>query len=228
MTDLSKYPSPSVAVDLAILTVADDGLQVMLVKRDEGWAIPGGFVHLDTALDDTVARVLAEKTGIETAHFEQLATYGDPGRDPRGHVISIVYLALCPEDVLTRAARSRPDVEMARIVTDWDGETGGPARALDADGAALPLAFDHADILGDVVKRLRGKIDYSSVGFALLPKRFTLLAAQKVHEAILGKTLTKPAFRRKLLDRGLIQPTGAYEKGGANRPAELYQLKDEK
>ncbi len=100
MTNLDKYTKPSVAVDLAIMTVIDGDLHVLLVDRPEddvaGWAMPGGFVHIDEAPEDSVERVLSEKVGAKPVHFEQLATYGALGRDPRGRVISIVYLALCP------------------------------------------------------------------------------------------------------------------------------------
>lgn len=216
MTNLDTYTKPSVAVDLAIMTVVDGQLKVLLVERPAdnvpGWAMPGGFVRVQDGIEDTVQRVLAEKVSISGVHFEQLATYGALGRDPRGRVISVVYLALCPADVLGDAA-------LADVHVDWDGEVGGPA------SVGLPLAFDHAVILGDVVKRLRGKLDYTRVGYAFLPDRFTLRDVQEVHEAILGRTLTKPPFRRKLLDRGMIEPTGEFEKGGAYRPAELYQLK---
>ena len=87
----------------------------------------------------------------------------------------------------------------------------------------MALAFDHAVLLGEVVKRLRGKLDYTGIGFELLPAAFTLADVQQIHEAILGRSLAKPAFRRKLLDRGLIAATGKRERRGAHRPAELYQ-----
>ncbi len=223
MNEPQAYEKPSVAVDLAILTVMDGDLCVFLVNRlaDDvpGWAMPGGFVHIDETPEDSVARVLAQKVGVGDVHFEQLATYGALERDPRGRVISIVYLALCPADVLDGH-------ELARIIIDWAGEIGGPAR-VERNGVPLSLAFDHAAILGDVVKRLRGKLDYSSIGYAFLPKRFTLRDVQEVHEAILGRPLKKPPFRRKLLDRGMIVPTGEFETGGAYRPAELYEVKPE-
>lgn len=221
MVELDKYTKPSIAVDLAIMAVVDGGLRVLLLDRSvddlAGWAMPGGFVHIDETPEDSVKRVLAQKVGLENIHFEQLATYGALSRDPRGRVISIVYLALCPAAVLK-------DVELAHVVIDWEGEVGGPV-TLQMNGMVLPMAFDHADILGDVVKRLRGKLDYSPIGYALLPPRFTLRDVQDVHEAILGKPLKKPPFRRKLLDRGMIVPTGEFETGGAYRPAELYEVK---
>lgn len=228
---LSDYPQPSVAIDLAILTVAEGGLQVLLMRRDDAeevggpWALPGGFVHADKTLEETVLRVMTEKAGLQQAHLEQLGTYGALERDPRGRVISIVYFALTPLQKLMTVTDGREDLLLARIEVPWSGEDGGPAEALAPSGAQLQLAFDHEGLLGDVVKRLRGKLDYTPIGFALLESRFTLRDAQEIHEAILGRSLTKPAFRRKLLDRGLIRATGKFETGGAYRPAELYELK---
>jgi 8-oxo-dGTP diphosphatase len=221
------YPTPTLAVDLCILTVSGRALRVVLMPRadqDGAWALPGGFVHHGQALEATVARVLDAKTGLHDIHFEQLATYGDPGRDPRGHIVSIVYLAVCPAALLNPMPAH---LTLARVQVDWRGEVGGPAMAFDADGHVLPLAFDHAAILGDVVKRLRGKLDYTDIGFAFLPPAFALRDVQAVHEAILNRTLTKPAFRRKLLDRGRLRRTGQQESGGAFRPAELYEVKIE-
>lgn len=223
MSKLDTYAKPSVAVDLAIMTVVEGRLKALLVERPDddvpGWAMPGGFVRIDESLEQTVKRVLAEKVGLQNIHFEQLASYGAIDRDPRGRVISIVYLALCPAELLLGQS-------LATIRVDWAGETGGSAQALQ-DEKELNLAFDHAEILGDMVKRLRGKLDYSRIGYALLPDRFTLREVQEVHQAILGKDLKKPPFRRKLLDRGMIVPTGEFETGGAYRPAELYKVKPE-
>ncbi len=228
MTPRPSHTELTVAVDLAILTVVDGSLRVHLVKRPDahvaGWAMPGGFVHAEQSLDDTVHRILAEKTGIRSARFEQLATYGAVDRDPRRRVISVAYLALCPDEVLMRATEGRTDAQLAGIQTDWQGLDGGPAKAFDAAGKQLNLAFDHAEILGDLVKRLRGKLDYSTIAFGLLPRRFTLLDVQIVHEAILGQSRPKPAFRRKLLARGVIRPTGKFTTTGAHRPAELFEL----
>ena len=232
MTNQTEYPRPSIAVDLAILCVSGGALQCVLMRRPDAievggdWALPGGFVHLDQSLDAAVARVLTDKTGLTDVHFEQLATYGDPNRDPRGHVISVTHLAIARADQLAARVAETSDLVLANITVNWPGEQGGAATA-SVDGAPLALAFDHTAILGDVVKRLRGKLDYTPIGFAFLPSRFTLRAVQEVHEAILGMPLTKPAFRRKLLDRHPLTPTGERESGGAFRPAELYELKSE-
>ena len=222
----------TVAIDLAILTVIDGDLRVLLLRRPDdhvsGWAMPGGFVDAESGLEETVQRILVAKTGVREAHFEQLATYGAVDRDPRGRVISIVYLALCPQDRLQAAVAEGPDHVLAHLVTEWTGEEGGPATLTDGAHRSLQMAFDHADILGDLVKRLRGKLDYSLIAFGLLPRRFTLRDVQTVHEAILGHSLAKPAFRRKLLGRNILRATGQYEPAGAHRPAELYELMAEK
>lgn len=228
---ISTHPKPDIAVDLTILTVRDGALCCVLMRRDDAvkvggqWALPGGFVRLGDSLEDTVSRVMEAKIGIAPVRFEQLASYGALNRDPRGQVISIVYLALCPSGPLLKELARKPELTLATLHVDWPGEQGGKAHAYDG-GNALGLAFDHADILGDVVKRLRGKLDYSPIGYGFLPPEFTLRDVQEVHEAILGHPLTKPAFRRKLLDRGMIEATGKKETGGAFRPAELYQVKE--
>jgi 8-oxo-dGTP diphosphatase len=131
-----------------------------------------------------------------------------------------------PAGKLVAALAGRPDLALAPLDIAWLGERGGPVAALAGDGGRLALAFDHADILGLAVKRLRGKLDYSAVAFALLPPRFTLRALQDVHEAILSAALNKPAFRRRMIDRGWIEGTGEKESGGAFRPAELYRVRD--
>ena len=230
MSNPTAYPHPALAVDTVILCIRDGALYCLLAARDDAdlvggaWALPGGFVHIDEDPETSLARVVADKTGLATVHAEQLATYGAPNRDPRGHVVSITYLAIAGAADLETAIRYNDALTLARIVVDWEGETGGPACACDTDGTELPLAFDHAAILGDTVKRLRGKLDYTPIGFAFLSPRFTLAEAQEVHEAILGRALAKPAFRRKLLDRHALEATGTFQTGAAYRPAELYEV----
>lgn len=232
---LCEYQHPAVAVDLALMTVMRSRLHVLLVSRDDvdlvggQWAMPGAFVHVDKSLGQTVVKVLQEKARVSDVYLEQLGTFGALGRDPRGRVISITYFALVPWTVLHEAVEQESDSLLALIDVPWAGEgaeareTGHTISAMDPTQGVLSLAFDHAEILAQVVKRLRGKLDYSAIGLELLPERFTLRDVQEVHEAILGKTLTKPAFRRKILDRGLIRPTGEREAASAFRPAELYE-----
>ena len=127
--------------------------------------------------------------------------------------------------MLDAALQGRDDLTLIDLDIPWQGEEGGPIAAHNANGAVLPLAFDHSDIVSMAVKRLRGKLDYSTIAFALLPDLFTLRDLQDVHEAILGVSLNKPAFRRRMLDKGWIEGTARREQGTTYRPAELYRLK---
>ena len=234
--DASLYPRPSVAVDVVLLTVGDDALRTLLVRRTsqpqkDRWAVPGGFVRMDESLDDTARRVLAAKVGLDEVFIEQLYTFGEPRRDPRTRVISVVYFALVEAERLELAVQGRadPKLRMASLACAENGDAGEPgAIACDETGAALPLAFDQADILGMAIERLRGKLDWAPIGFELLPDTFTLLELRLVHEAILGHTLNKDSFRRKVLDRRLVEPTGELLRGTGHRPAELYRFARER
>lgn len=220
---LNDYDRPSVTIDLVLLTVFDGVLRALVMRRDsqgeDTWALPGGFVRIADSLEATVERVLHDKARLPGAFVEQLYTFGAPDRDPRGRVISVAYYALAPADRLVGSTRSADDLILAELVT------GGPGglNAILPDGRAARLAFDHAEILALAVQRLRGKLDYTAVGLELLPELFTLRQLQEVHEAILGARVAKPAFRRKMLDRGFLRATGQFETGGAYRPAELYR-----
>lgn len=223
-----SFPRPAVAVDLVLMSVSAGRLVALLQLRDRDpdaglWALPGGFVAIDESLDAAAGRILAAKAHMPGAYLEQLYTFGAPARDPRGRVIAVAYFALLPEQAFADALAAAPDLALAEIAVPWAGEAGGPVEACDADGAALPLAFDHEDILALAVKRLRGKLDYSEIAFALLPPLFTLRELQQVHEAILGVTLHKPAFRRRMLDKNWLEATGERESGTGFRPAELYR-----
>jgi 8-oxo-dGTP diphosphatase len=237
--DASRYPRPSVAVDVVLLTVRDGGLWTLLSRRESHpamgrWALPGGFVGIDESLDRAAARVLADKVGLEGVFSEQLYTFGAPDRDPRTRVISVAYYALVEPSVLVRAGDRRwegeggpgPELRLLRLAIPWPGETGGPVEALDDAGDPLPLAFDHGDILGTAVKRVRGKLDYAPIGFELLPAAFSLRDLRLVHEAILGRPLNKDSFRRRILDRGLVVATGERAAGVGYRPPELYRFSD--
>jgi 8-oxo-dGTP diphosphatase len=227
--DPAAYERPSVTVDLVLLSVRDGALHGLLMRRTqppaEGkWALPGGFVRMDESLDEAARRVLHEKAHIASAFLEQLYTFGAVERDPRTRIITVAYYALLPAARFAKALEESDELKLAKVITAWKGESGGRAEAVGADGARLSLAFDHADILGLAVKRLRGKLDYSQVGFELLPAQFTLRALQDVHEAILGVRFNKPAFRRRMLDKGVLEPTGLREQGVTFRPAELYRF----
>jgi 8-oxo-dGTP diphosphatase len=226
--DVSKFPRPSVAVDVALLSASGGALHTVLVRRNAHphkgrWALPGGFIGLDESLDAAAARVLARGAGLDGVFLEQLYTFGAPRRDPRTRVISIAYYALLDRARLD-ALPASDAVRIARLSVPWEGESGGPVEAVDGDGRPLALAFDHDDILGMAVKRLRGKLDYTPIGFQLLPERFTLLDLQRVHETVLGRPVNKDSFRRRMLATGLLDATGEAQKDVDHRPAELYRF----
>jgi 8-oxo-dGTP diphosphatase len=223
------YDHPAVTVDLVLMSIIDGAPAVLLMRRDgdigDGhWSLPGGFVNMDEAVDATAERILNDKANMSGAYIEQLFTFGRVDRDPRMRVITVAYFGLLPAECFAPALKDRDDLVLARIDVPWLGEAGGPVTALGRDGP-LKLAFDHADILATAILRLRGKLDYSPIGFALLPDQFTLRDLQNVHEAILGVTLNKPAFRRRMLDRAWLHATGNREIGSSFRPAELFRHK---
>ncbi len=200
-----------VTVDIVIFTIRGKELCVLLVRRGSppflgSWAIPGGFVKKRESLDDAALRELREETGVSRVFLEQLYTFGDPKRDPRGRVVTVAYYALVAEDRATLVAGT--DAADAR----WF-----PANALP------PLAFDHREILDRALERLRNKLEYTTVGFELLPEKFTLGELQAVYEAILGRKLDKRNFRRKIELLGILRDTRE-EKRGTRRPARLYRF----
>lgn len=228
--DASRYERPSVAVDVALLTVKGDALHTLLVRRREAphkgrWALPGGFVRMDESLDAAAQRVLREKAALKGVFLEQLYTFGDVRRDPRTRVISVTYYALVEGERLQGTGPvAEEGPHLLALSIPWEGETGGPVEALGEDGRGVALAFDHADILGMAVKRVRGKLDYAPLGFQLLPERFTLLQLQRVHETVLGRPVNKDSFRRRMLASGQLEATGEMQRDVEHRPAELYRF----
>lgn len=227
--DPAAFERPSVAVDLVLLGIRAGRPAVLLIERKHHpfagcWALPGSFVGTEEALDAAAERVLHDKAGIAQAHLEQLYTFGAPDRDPRMRIITVTWLALLNEADFDAASAANPVLLPATIDVPWTGETGGQITALSPKNEALNLAFDHAEILALAILRLRGKLDYSKVGFALLPEQFTLRQLQDVHEAILGIPLNKPAFRRRMIDKGWLVATGTREVGTSYRPAELFRF----
>lgn len=210
--DVNKYERPSVTVDVVMMTLRQHDLQVLLVKRRswpcEGlWAIPGGFVNMDESLEAAAKRELQEETNVQDVYMEQLYTFGDPERDPRTRVITVVYFALLDSARLqVKAASDAADVGWFSVYN-------------------LPeLAFDHAKILDYVLSRLRGKLDYTNIAFNLLAEQFTLHELQQVYEIILHRKLDKRNFRKKILSTGILEDTDAKKMEGMHRPARLYRF----
>jgi 8-oxo-dGTP diphosphatase len=227
--DAGAFPHPSLTVDVTLLTASDDALLALLLQRGRHpevgkWALPGSFVGLDESLDDAAGRVLREKVGLSGVFLEQLYTFGAPRRDPRTRVVTVAYYALVELERLSIAVRGLELAQLARLLIPWTGERGGPVEAVDDAGAVLPLAFDHAEILGMAVKRLRGKLDYAPIGFELLPEVFSLRALQRVHEIISDRRLNKDSFRRRMLASGQLVGTGERRTDVEYRPPELYRV----
>ena len=203
-----------VTVDTVIFTVRGGHLEVLLVRRGIApfkgrWAIPGGFVLPDESLDDAARRELREETGFTDVWLEQLYTFGDPQRDPRGRVITVSYFALISPD------RAPP----------LAGSDAAEARWWNVSEIDRPLAFDHDRILDTAIERLRGKLSYTTIGFELLPQKFTLSQLQRVYESILGESLDKRNFRKRAELLGVLKPLAESTSAGAGRPARLYTMR---
>jgi 8-oxo-dGTP diphosphatase len=190
-------------------------LQLLLVQRAEPpflsyRALPGGFIQIKESLEEAAARELEEETGIVDAYLEQLYTYGDTNRDPRDRVITVAYYALIPAD---RKIRQEGGMDVSHAA--WY-----PVEMLPE------LAFDHKDIVQYALRRLRYKIEYTAVGFELMPQHFTLSELQSTYEIILGEKLDKRNFRRRILDAHVIEATPSM-RSGEGRPARLYRYRDD-
>ena len=208
------YPKPIATVDLSIFALADTGLEVLLMQRvvepfAGAWALPGGFIHVDEDQDVEAAakRVLWDKTGVETPYLEQLQTVGNATRDPRGWSLSIAYVALISAD----ASRLRAGANGA-----W--------RPVD-EATNLPLAFDHVETLTNALTRLRDKVKYTTLPVHLLPVCFTLGELQSVYERILGRTLDKSAFRKRMAEADFVEAIPGEMRRGSNRPAKIYRTR---
>lgn len=228
-TDLSAFPSPHLAVDIVLFTIHEGELKVLMTQRTTmpfagRRVLPGGFVHPGESLDDTARRVLRDKANLPDLAVEQLYTFSAPDRDPRGWVVTSAYFALVPYERLHEAAGHADNLWLPTIRADRSGKV---LDLIDGPDGIIP-GFDHGEIIRMALLRLRGKLDWSRLAFALLPECFTLFELQKVHETILGRSLNKPQFRKKwharVLPDGLrMVPTGTL-KTGRHRPAELYAL----
>lgn len=200
-------PAGMTAVPVVLAPVGGS-LHVLLARRSDEpqggmWNLPGGFMSPRERPEETAQRKLTEKTGVGAVYLEQLQTYADPERDPRGWIPTVAYLALIDAAVL--------------------GAGESAARWFPVDD--LPeLAFDHATIVADGVARLRGKLWWSNIAVGLLPERFTMPQARRVFEAISGHAYEPSNFRRELENSGLVIQTGRLTRGAPGRPASLYEF----
>ncbi|HVF17931.1 MAG TPA: NUDIX domain-containing protein [Steroidobacteraceae bacterium] len=220
---IPNFARPLTTVDLAILSIQQESLQVLLVKRPSAkgepfpdlWALPGGFIDLeqDDDLESCASRKLKEKTGVATPYLEQVGTWGNAQRDPRGWSTTTLYFALIAADAIPLVPGGNTDA------AKWTVVEGNKVRE--------KLAFDHAELLKAAVNRLRSKVEYTSLPAFLMPNEFTLTELQRVYEITLDRSLEKKAFRTRVLATDLLEEVPR-RREGANRPAQLFKLKSRK
>jgi 8-oxo-dGTP diphosphatase len=210
--NIHKYEKPSVTVDIVIFTIQDDELKVLLVKRGlepfkDKWAIPGGFVRIQESLEEAAKRELEEETGVRDVYLEQLYSFGEPRRDPRGRVITVAYMALISSEKINLKAST--DVSEVK----WFSIKEVPQ-----------LAFDHRKILDYSLKRLRWKFEYTTVAFYLLNEKFTMGQIQKIYELVFDRQFDKRNFAKKILSLDILKEE-EIKKEVSHRPPRLYSLK---
>lgn len=218
---MSDHPSIAVAVDLAVFTVRDDALSVLLVERGGepyagAWALPGGFLEPDEDAAQAAWRELHEETGVDLVdgHVEQLQTYSDPDRDPRGRIVSIAHVALAPD--LPEPSAGTDAAHAQWWVVDDLLEAAEPP----------DLAFDHRQILLDARERVRAKLEYTTLACEFVHEPFTLPELRRVYTAVWGTAPDVGNFRRKVLGTdGFVISTDDEDasRGAAGRRAALYR-----
>lgn len=218
-----EYPRPAVTVDVVVFTMRAGDLAVLLIKRKHApykgcWALPGGFVDEDESLEHAAARELVEETGMTGVRLEQIGAFGDPGRDPRGHVISVAFSTFVV--VESKTVKAGDDAAEAA----WHS-----LKALPIDGrnkkSSVKLAFDHDRVISAARRKLMERLNdpTSPSAVELVPPRFTLTELQRVYEAVWGRTVDKRNFRSRLIARGLVEPVAKALRIGRHRPAQLFR-----
>jgi len=218
-TGPKRYAMPFTRLEIAVMSLVDGVLQVLLARRAEAphagkWALPGGVlrIDLDDSLESAAQRVMRERLRIELPFLRQLVAVGGPRRDPRAPwALSVAYRALVPAEQVSPSAGKRIEALAWRPVED---------AMLDRR-----LAFDHSALVERAVATTRAELDRLELPFGFLPLQFTLGELQTTCEQLLGRRLDKSSFRRRLADRELVEPIEGAMRGGAFRPAQLYQQK---
>jgi 8-oxo-dGTP diphosphatase len=214
--DTTRELFPLVSVDVALFSVEQERLQVLLVQRAmepaaSEWALPGGVLkqHLDASLMKAARRVLSHKVSVDLPLVEEVGTFSGPDRDPRGWSVAVLFYALLPRDKVNALVRHKVEA------LEW----------VDACHPPYRLAFDHAEQLEAAVLKLRSKVAAGKLPLHLMPEKFTLTQLQRTIEAILGRTLDKSSFRRQIRDSADLVELDEYERG-AQRPAQLFQASE--
>ncbi len=215
--DSSMYEKMSVAVDLLVFTIEEDRLKLLMIERSEDPfakmpALPGVFVGINETLDDAAVRGIYEETGLTDLYFEQLYSFGEVNRDPRMRIISVAYMALVPIEKMNYHAGLRT---LNASLVDVEELLASNRK----------VAFDHRKIIAYARQRLANKVEYTQIAFHLVDEEFTLPRLQKVYEILLGKSLYKANFRKKIAP--MIEETEYVTAGEAHRPSRFYRLKEQ-
>ncbi len=216
MLQLDNFFKSAFTVDNIIFGFDEDDIKVLLIKRKEDpymdkWALPGYFIKEDENLDDAAVRVLEELTGLKDVYLEQVSTFGDINRHPKGRVITVAYYSLVAiHDYNIRPSRIASEAEWIKVKDIEE------------------LSFDHYKILQSCFQRLKRKVRIEPIGFELLPPKFTLTDLQHLYEAILEVKLDKRNFRKKILSMDLLVDLNEVQEGVAHRPARLYKFYESK
>ena len=221
--DPRNFPPVAVTVDMAVFTLREEGLCVLLVKRGGEpfrgrWALPGGFVKPEENLAAAASRELEEETGIteRDAYLEQLGSYGEPDRDPRMRVVTVAYWAICPDLPDPKAGSDAVSAELFSVSAVERGE--------------IALAFDHRDILLDALERMRDKLEYPYIAAKFCPPQFTISELRKVYEAVWDTSLDKGNFQRAVRENDAFRSLGSEKKiasgPAGGRPASLWSVLD--
>ena len=213
---LADYPHPTLAVDVALLTVVGEGrpgqLAVLLHQPDAGfaagqWCLPGVMVGLDERLADAAQRALRDKGGVSGATARQLHVFDEPDRDARGRVVTVAHAAVAPS--------ARLQLTGPRILAPITGTRP------QLPGRRRRLPYDHDAIVAAAVSWMRSRYQRRPDPSHLLGPEFTLSDLQRLHEAVLGVPLVKDTFRRTVTP--YLVPTGSERTGTVGRPAALYR-----
>ena len=216
-----EFPPFAVTVDIAVFTIRDDALQILLIERGEepflgAWALPGGFVLPTEDLDDAADRELWEETGVRpgSAHLEQLGSYGDPERDPRMRTVTVAYWAICSGLPMLRGGGDA-----------WRAELK-PVEKIERE--EVRLAFDHERIVRDAVERTRAKLEYTALAARFCPPEFTISELRRVFETVWNTRIDPGNFQRNVQNRSAFnrQLQRSFP-AGRGRPAALWSVTDE-
>ena len=211
MNEILHFPRPSVTIACVVFGYDGSAVSLLLINRKEEpfnnmWTLPGGFLYPQETPEACARRILKSKTGLTNLYLEQLYTFGEVDRDPRGRELSVAYYALVDPrkfELLTGTAAN--DIKWFEV-------------------NKLPkTGFDHKEIIKVALHRLKAKVTYQPIGFELVDKKFTLTELLYLYEYILQRPIDKRNFRKRMLESKLMKPTGEKRTGLKNRAPELFK-----